>query len=199
MLPGASRSVLFLAVTAEESGLLGSEYYAEHPLVPLEKTAAVINIDALYPLGRAKDVEVIGFGASDLEDLLAAAAKSQSRTLTPDRRPEAGYFYRSDHFNFAKAGVPALYIKSGTDLRDQPAGTGLRDAAGLRHEALPQARRRVLRVLGRQRVDRGPAPPVRGRRARRERRRPGRNGAKATNSAPCARRARRAANAEEEE
>jgi Zn-dependent M28 family amino/carboxypeptidase len=126
MLPGASRSVLFLAVTAEESGLIGSEYYALHPLVPLEKTAAVINIDALYPLGKAKNLEVIGFGASDLEDLLAAAAKSQKRTLTPDGRPEAGYFYRSDHFNFAKAGVPALYVKSGTDLRDQPPGTGSR-------------------------------------------------------------------------
>jgi Zn-dependent M28 family amino/carboxypeptidase len=125
MRPGPSRSVMFLAVTAEESGLIGSEHYAEHPLVPLEKTAAVINIDALNPLGRAKDVEVIGFGASELEDLLAAAAKSQGRTLTPDRRSEAGYFYRSDHFNFARAGVPALYIKSGSTLRDGPPGAGL--------------------------------------------------------------------------
>ncbi len=124
MLPGVSRSVLFIAVTAEESGLIGSEYYAEKPLVPLEKTAAVINIDAIQPLGRAKDLEVIGFGASGLEDLLAVAAKSQGRTLTPDLRPEAGYFYRSDHFNFAKAGVPALYIKSGTRLRDKPEGAG---------------------------------------------------------------------------
>ena len=124
MLPGASRSVLFLAVTAEESGLVGSEWYAEHPLVPLEKTAAVINIDALNPLGRARDLEVIGFGASELEDLLAKAAKSQQRTLKPDIRPEAGRFYRSDHFNFAKAGVPALYVKSGTTLRDAPEGTG---------------------------------------------------------------------------
>ncbi len=125
LLPGASRSVLFLAVTAEESGLLGSEYYAERPLVPLEKTAAVINIDALVPLGRAKDIEVIGFGASGLEDMLADAAKSQKRTITPDRRSEAGYFYRSDHFNFAKAGVPALYVKSGTTLRDAPPEAGL--------------------------------------------------------------------------
>jgi Zn-dependent M28 family amino/carboxypeptidase len=124
MLPGASRSVLFLAVTAEESGLLGSEYYAENPLVPLAKTAAVINIDALHPLGRAKDIEVVGYGASELEDLLAEAAKVQKRTLTPDQRPEAGYFYRSDHFNFAKAGVPALYVKSGAVLRDKPEGTG---------------------------------------------------------------------------
>jgi Zn-dependent M28 family amino/carboxypeptidase len=124
MLPGASRSVMFIAVTAEESGLLGSEYYAEHPLVPLEKTAAVINLDALMPLGRARDIEVVGYGASDLEDLLAQAAKAQKRTLTPDQRPEAGYFYRSDHFNFAKAGVPALYVKSGMLLRDKPEGTG---------------------------------------------------------------------------
>ncbi|HET8692662.1 MAG TPA: M28 family metallopeptidase [Steroidobacteraceae bacterium] len=124
MLPGPSRSVLFLAVTAEESGLLGSEFYVAHPIVPLEKTAAVINIDALQPLGRAKDLEVVGFGASDLEDLLADAARSQGRSLVPDSRPEAGRYYRSDQFNFAKAGVPALYVKSGTTLRDEPAGTG---------------------------------------------------------------------------
>jgi Zn-dependent M28 family amino/carboxypeptidase len=124
MLPGASRSVLFLAVTAEESGLLGSEYYAENPLVPLEKTAAVVNIDALNPLGRARDLEVIGFGASELEDMLAEAARSQKRTLTPDRRSEAGYFYRSDHFALAKAGVPSLYVKSGTQLREAPEGAG---------------------------------------------------------------------------
>jgi Zn-dependent M28 family amino/carboxypeptidase len=116
--------VLFLAVTAEESGLLGSEYYVAHPLVPLEKTAAVINIDALNPLGRAKDLEVVGFGASDLEDLLADAARSQGRTLKPDGRPEAGRYYRSDQFNFAKAGVPSLYVKSGTTLREGPPGTG---------------------------------------------------------------------------
>ncbi len=124
MLPGASRSVLFLAVTAEESGTLGSEYYVAHPLVPLAKTAAVINLDALIPLGRAKDLEVVGMGASDLEDLLADAAKSQGRSLVPDSRPEAGRYYRSDQFSFAKAGVPALYVKSGTTLRDEPAGAG---------------------------------------------------------------------------
>jgi Zn-dependent M28 family amino/carboxypeptidase len=113
-----------MAVTAEESGLLGSEYYVEHPLVPLEKTAAVINIDALNPLGRAKDLEVVGFGASDLEELLADAARKQGRVLTPDRRPEAGRYYRSDQYNFAKAGVPALYVKSGATLRDRPADAG---------------------------------------------------------------------------
>jgi Zn-dependent M28 family amino/carboxypeptidase len=124
MLPGPSRSVMFLAVTAEESGTIGSEYYALHPLAPLEKTAAVINLDANQPLGRAKDIEVIGFGASDLERLLAEAAKAQNRTLAPDRKSEAGYFYRSDHFSFAKAGVPALYVKPGIELRDRPQGTG---------------------------------------------------------------------------
>jgi len=124
MLPGPSRSVMFLAVTAEESGLLGSEYYVAHPLVPLGKTAAVINLDALNPLGRARDLEVVGFGASDLEDLLADAAKSQRRELAPDSKPEAGEYYRSDQFNFAKAGVPSLYVQSGTTLRDGPDGTG---------------------------------------------------------------------------
>ncbi|MEX2151115.1 MAG: M28 family metallopeptidase [Steroidobacteraceae bacterium] len=125
LLPGASRSVMYMAVTAEESGLIGSEYYTENPLVPLEKTAAVINIDALYPMGRAKDVEVIGYGASGLEEMLAAAARKQGRTLTPDRKSEAGYFYRSDHFNFAKAGVPALYIKSGAVLRESGPDAGV--------------------------------------------------------------------------
>jgi Zn-dependent M28 family amino/carboxypeptidase len=124
MLPVPARSVLFLSLTAEESGLIGSEYYAAHPLVPLEKTAAVINIDSLYPLGRARDIQVIGFGASELEDRLAAAAARQGRVLSPDANPEAGYFYRSDHLNLAKKGVPALYVKSGVDLRDRPPGTG---------------------------------------------------------------------------
>ena len=168
VIPGVSRSVLFIAVTAEESGLIGSEYYAEKPLVPLEKTAAVINIDAIQPLGRAKDVEVIGFGASSLEDLLATAAKSQNRTLTPDLRPEAGYFYRSDHFNFAKAGVPALYIKSGTQLRDQACWHGQGEGRRLLRDPVSQARRRILGVLGRHRLDRGPAPPFRSRRPRGE-------------------------------
>ena len=119
-----ARSVVFLAVTAEESGLLGSEYYAEHPLVPLEKTAAVINIDAMHPLGRARDLEVIGYGASQLEDYLREAAAVQKRVLSPDGTPEHGYFYRSDHFNLARKGVPSLYVKSGVDLVGRPPGTG---------------------------------------------------------------------------
>ena len=124
LLSNPPRSVLFVAVTAEESGLIGSEYYAANPLVPLEKTAAVINLDNMLPLGRARDIEVIGFGASELEDYLAEAARAQGRVLKPDNAPEAGYFYRSDHFNLAKKGVPALYVKSGHELVGKPPGTG---------------------------------------------------------------------------
>jgi Zn-dependent M28 family amino/carboxypeptidase len=109
------RSVVFLAVTAEESGLLGSLYYGRHPLFPHARTAAVLNIDALEPYGRTRDVEVIGFGASELEDYLKAAAAKQGRVLKPDSQPEKGFFFRSDHFMLAKEGVPALYVKSGED------------------------------------------------------------------------------------
>ena len=116
------RSVVFLAVTGEESGLLGSAYYAQNPLYPLAATAAAINIDALAPLGRTHDVEVIGFGASELEDELRAAAARQGRVLRPDSQPEKGFFFRSDHFNLAKQGVPSLFIKSGVDSRDHPPG-----------------------------------------------------------------------------
>lgn len=112
-----ARSVIFLAVTGEESGLLGSRYYGDNPLVPNEKTVAALNIDALHPLGRTRDVTVIGFGASTLEDQLKGYAARQDRVLRPDPTPERGYFFRSDHFNLAKHGVPALYIKEGADLR----------------------------------------------------------------------------------
>jgi Zn-dependent M28 family amino/carboxypeptidase len=110
------RSVLFLAVTAEESGLLGSYYYGNNPLVPHARTAAAFNIDALHPLGRTRDVTVVGYGASSLEDELRVFATQQGRVLRPDPVPERGYFFRSDHFNLAKHGVPALYIKEGADL-----------------------------------------------------------------------------------
>jgi Zn-dependent M28 family amino/carboxypeptidase len=124
MLSAPSRSVIFMATTGEEAGLLGSEYYAAHPLVPLEKTAAVINLDLLSPMGRARDIEVIGYGASELEDRLAAAAARQGRVLLPDANPEAGYFYRSDQLNMARKGVPALFVRSGIDLIGKPPGTG---------------------------------------------------------------------------
>lgn len=118
------RSVLFLAVTLEESGLLGSKYYVAHPVVPLDRTVAVFNIDALSPVGRARDITVVGKGSSQLEDLLEAVLKRQGRSAVAEDNPAAGYYFRSDHFNFAKAGVPALYIDSGIDLVDggKPAG-----------------------------------------------------------------------------
>ncbi|HEY1033570.1 MAG TPA: M28 family peptidase, partial [Pseudoxanthomonas sp.] len=122
------RSILFLAVTLEESGLLGSKYYVAHPVVPLAQTVAVINLDALQPIGRARDLTVVGKGSSQLEDLLKTATDRQKRRLVEESHPAAGYYYRSDHFNFAKAGVPALYIGSGSDLVDGGRAAG--DAAG---------------------------------------------------------------------
>lgn len=114
------RSILFLAVTAEEKGLLGSKYYASSPLYPLERTVAVINMDVLNAYGPTEDVVVVGFGNSTLEDVLAQEAKSQNRRIVPEATPETGSFYRSDHFEFAKQGVPALYASSGVVARNQP-------------------------------------------------------------------------------
>jgi Zn-dependent M28 family amino/carboxypeptidase len=116
--PAPERSVIFVAVTAEEAGLLGSAHYADHPLYPLERTAAIINMDALYAGGPTRDVAVIGYGSSELEDYLREAAEKQDRVVKPEPTPERGYFYRSDHFNLAKKGVPALYFKLGTDDRE---------------------------------------------------------------------------------
>jgi Zn-dependent M28 family amino/carboxypeptidase len=110
-----SRSILFLAVTAEEQGLLGSLYYATNPAVPLEKTVAAINMDGMGVLGRMKDVIVVGLGMSELDDYMLAAATEQDRTVRPDAEPEKGYYYRSDHFSFAKQGVPALNPGPGQD------------------------------------------------------------------------------------
>lgn len=114
--PAPDRSVVFLAVTLEESGLLGSKYYVANPSVPLENTVAVINLDAMSILGKSRDMTVVGMGNSQLEDLLKEVASEQGRVLTGEASPEAGYYFRSDHFNFAKAGVPALYAKGGDDL-----------------------------------------------------------------------------------
>jgi Zn-dependent M28 family amino/carboxypeptidase len=110
------RSVMILAVTAEESGLLGSAYYGENPIVPLNQTVGGLNIDAMLPMGRARDVVVVGHGASELEDILTEEAASQDRYIVPDPNPEAGYFYRSDHISIAKKGVPMLYADGGFDL-----------------------------------------------------------------------------------
>lgn len=123
--PPPKRTILFLATTAEEQGLLGSRYYAEFPLYPLTQTLANINVDNNLPMwGRTRDVIVVGLGASDLDDYLRTAAAEQQQTLTPDREPEKGFYYRSDHFNFAKAGVPALSVGDGVDYIDKPAGFG---------------------------------------------------------------------------
>jgi Zn-dependent M28 family amino/carboxypeptidase len=110
------RSVLFLAVTLEESGLLGSKYYVAHPAVPLDKTVAAINIDAMSTYGPSKDIVVTGLGNSELDDVLKAIADKQGRVLHEEATPESGFYFRSDHFNFAKAGVPALYAEGGEDL-----------------------------------------------------------------------------------
>ena len=119
-----SRSIVFLAVTAEEQGLLGARYYAENPLYPLEQTLANINIDGVNPWGPTEDVVVVGYGSSTLEETLHTYARTQDRTLTPDPESEKGYYYRSDHFEFAKKGVPALYIDTGTRFEDRPEGWG---------------------------------------------------------------------------
>ena len=113
------RSVSMLVVTAEEQGLLGSKYYAENPVIPLDKTVANINMDAMNVLGRTKDVAVIGMGKSELETYLDKAVKRQGRVLTQEDTPQAGYYYRSDHFSFAKLGVPALYAKGGSEPIDE--------------------------------------------------------------------------------
>ena len=122
------RSVLFLAVTLEESGLLGSKYYVAHPAIPLDKTVAVINLDAMGVAGKAKDMTVVGMGNSELEDILKPIAAKQGRTLVEESNPAGGYYFRSDHFNFAKAGVPALYTDAGTDLVEGGKAAG--DASG---------------------------------------------------------------------
>lgn len=123
--PGPERSVVFLAVTAEESGLLGSDWYASHPLFPLERTVANINMDAMSLVGPSYDVTVIGFGNSELDEYAAKAADAQGRHLEQEPTPEKGFFYRSDHFNFAKRGVPALYLRGGVDHREKGREYGL--------------------------------------------------------------------------
>ena len=120
------RSLLFLATTAEEAGLLGAEYYAKHPLYPLAKTLADINIDSMNVWGKARDVEDTSFGFSTLDDMLAEAAKRQKRIAIPNNRPEKGSVYRADNFEFSKAGLPSLYIGKGEHLLSRPPNAPLR-------------------------------------------------------------------------
>jgi Zn-dependent M28 family amino/carboxypeptidase len=129
-LPAAERpkrTVLFVAFCAEEQGLLGSEYYCGHPLYPLVRTIADINIDGtggLQSSGPARDMEVEGYGNSTLDDLAASELGKDGRVVVPDTQPEKGYFYRADHFEFAKVGVPSIAMSSGTDIIGKPAGFG---------------------------------------------------------------------------
>jgi Zn-dependent M28 family amino/carboxypeptidase len=122
--PAPKRSVVFMAVTAEERGLLGSEYYASNPLYPLASTVGVINMDALAVYGPAHDFSTSGSAKLDLLDELVAKAKQWKVTYSPDTKPEAGHFFRSDHFPFAKAGVPAISFESGENLVDGGAKAG---------------------------------------------------------------------------
>jgi Zn-dependent M28 family amino/carboxypeptidase len=120
----SARSILFMAVTAEEQGLLGSRYYAEHPLYPLNRTLADLNIDSVGTWGRTRDVQVIGYGQSSLDDELARVIRSEGRVVVPDREPEHGGYFRSDQFSFARVGVPGLFLNPGIDVIGKPAGYG---------------------------------------------------------------------------
>ncbi len=133
------RSLLFLAVTAEEQGLLGSDYYARHPIYPLNRTIAVVNMDGLNIYGRTKDLTVVGLGASGLDDYAAEAAAAQGRVLRADPKPENGGYFRSDHFPFAKQGVPAINAGGGDDYIGRPEGWGqkMQDAYTAQHYHKP--------------------------------------------------------------
>ena len=124
--PPPKRSILFMSTTAEEAGLLGAKFYAQHPLYPLEKTLADINIDSMNVWGKTRDVEDTSFGFSTMDDMLADAAKRQGRTAIPNSRPEKGSIYRADNFEFSKVGVPSLYIGKGEHLVSRPTDAPLR-------------------------------------------------------------------------
>jgi len=112
------RSVMFLAPTAEEQGLIGAKHYVKNPVFPLEKTVADINNDLMLPYGRYKDVMITGYGQSELEDIVAKVAKKHDRYIYPDPNPQTGMFYRADHFAFAREGVPALFARGNCDSRE---------------------------------------------------------------------------------
>jgi Zn-dependent M28 family amino/carboxypeptidase len=133
------RSLLFLAVTAEEQGLLGSEHYAQNPLFPLAKTVAVVNMDGLNIYGKTKDLTVVGLGQSDLDDYARAAAAGQGRDVRADPTPEKGSYFRSDHFPFAKQGVPAINAGGGDEYAGRPADYGqkMQDAYTAQHYHKP--------------------------------------------------------------
>lgn len=119
------RSVLFVAVTAEEKGLLGSKYYADNPLYPLRDAVANLNVDALQPWGKTRDIQVIGSGQTTIEALVERHAAAQGRHVVADQRPESGGYFRSDHFNLVQKGVPALFLKGGIEVIGKPDGYGM--------------------------------------------------------------------------
>jgi Zn-dependent M28 family amino/carboxypeptidase len=121
-----ARTLLFAAVGAEEQGLLGSLYFAEHPPLPAGRLAAVVNIDGLNIIGPTHDVNVIGLGKSNLDELVEGIARWQKRVVTPDEFPDRGYYYRSDQFSLAKVGVPGVYLHSGIHVIGKPDGWGKR-------------------------------------------------------------------------
>ena len=123
-----NRSLVFIAVTAEEQGLLGSQHYGENPVFPLAQTVAVINMDSLNYIGPTRDITIVGYGASELDRTVDEVAAEFGREVKPDPRPSAGIYYRSDHFNFAKQGVPALYPNMGRDLIDGGREAGVAEA-----------------------------------------------------------------------
>jgi Zn-dependent M28 family amino/carboxypeptidase len=122
------RTLIFAFVTAEEKGLLGSKYYAEHPFFPAARTLADITVDGANLLGRTSDVEIIGYGNSTIDDVATAIAQAEGRAVVPDTSTEKGYFYRSDHFEFARVGVPAFYPKAGKTYVGRPAAWGQQQA-----------------------------------------------------------------------
>ena len=124
--PAPKRSVAFLAVTVEERGLLGSAWYANNPLFDLNKTVAGINMDVINVYGPMRDVMVFGYGSSELEPVLSRYAKAQNRYIAPEPTPQDGFYYRSDHFNLAKKGVPMLYARGGIDSFEHGKDWGLK-------------------------------------------------------------------------
>ena len=116
------RSILFLSVTAEESGLLGAKYFARHPTTPIKKIVANVNLDSLNVWGATRDIQMVGYGKNSLTDVVAAIAERRGRRLEPNKEVDKGYFYRSDHFAFAKVGVPAVFLEPGVDFIENSAG-----------------------------------------------------------------------------
>jgi Zn-dependent M28 family amino/carboxypeptidase len=120
--PKPPRTVIFAAVTAEEGGLRGSEYYAQHPVVPAGQTAIDLNYDGLLPLGRIQSMALLGYERTTVKSLVEEVAREQGLEIEPDNHPEQGYYYRSDHFSLAKAGIPGFSFKLGMKMEGKPAG-----------------------------------------------------------------------------